>query len=193
MADRLLQSHFSATGARASFSLTLIIVLVILAGCFVLQGCSRPAPLADVAPNLERSGAALINAAQAGDWATVNALLKSGVDPNSVVNTNTALTFAARDGQLKIAQTLIAQGAEVDWIDREGVTPLILASFKGHVELVKLLLSQGADTTIHDQWNRTALDYAVRRGEDDEIAQLLRTARSRQLGQLERRRSIPIP
>lgn len=68
---------------------------------------------------------------------------------------------------------LVEAGADVNWIDGEGVTPLILAAFKGHEDIARLLLEQGADTTIRDQWDRTALDYALRRGDTDPIVQLL--------------------
>lgn len=115
----------------------------------------------------------LIEATLAGDLEAVKSLLASGTDPNLVYNTNTALTYAARDGFTEIARVLIDSGADVNWIDGEGVTPLILAAFKNHVDLAQLLLKHEADTTIRDQWDRTALDYALRRGEDDAIAQLL--------------------
>lgn len=119
----------------------------------------------------------LIEATLAGNANEVRSLLESGTDPNLVYRTNTALTYAARDGFTEIAGLLIDAGADVDWIDGEGVTPLILASFKGHLDLVKLLLDHGADKTVRDQWDRTALDYALRRGEADAIAQLLQMSR----------------
>ena len=127
----------------------------------------------------------LIEATLAGDLASVRfpygeatpPQLQSGTDSNQVYRTNTALTYAARDGFTDIARALIDAGADVNWIDGEGVTPLILASFKGHTEIVQILLDQGADTTIKDQWNRTALDYALRRGNSDPIAQLLQQSR----------------
>ena len=75
-----------------------------------------------------------------------------------------------------MARLLIEHGATIDWIDDEGVTPLILASFKGRLALVRLLLDHGADVTIRDQWGRSALDYARRRGETDPIVGLLRAA-----------------
>ena len=117
----------------------------------------------------------LIEATLAGNIETISQLLQNGTDPNLVYNTNTALTYAARDGFTEIARLLIDQGADVNWIDGEGVTPLILASFKGHLELTQLLLDHGADATVSDQWNRTALDYALRRGETDAIAQMLQS------------------
>ncbi|PZD70711.1 hypothetical protein C1752_10226 [Acaryochloris thomasi RCC1774] len=117
---------------------------------------------------------ALIEATLAGDVGEVRSHLQSNADPNTTHNTNTALTYAARDGYTEIAQLLIDAGAEVNWIDREGVTPLILASLKGHTKIAQLLLHHGADKTVIDQWNRTALDYALRRGEADPIVKLLR-------------------
>ncbi|WP_215610259.1 ankyrin repeat domain-containing protein [Leptothoe spongobia] len=120
----------------------------------------------DVAPPL-------VKATLEGDADAVSMLLEQGSDPNVVYHTNTALTYAARDGFIEIAHLLIEHGADVNWVDGEGVTPLILAAFKDHIELVQLLLQQGADTTVRDQWDRTALDYALRRGEADPIVQLL--------------------
>lgn len=119
----------------------------------------------------------LISATLAGDVESVRSLLQTGIDPNGIYHTNTALTYAARDGFTEIARVLIDSGAEVNWIDGEGVTPLILAAFKGHADLVRLLLDHGANTTVRDQWDRTALDYALRRGEEDEIVRLLQMLR----------------
>ncbi|MGD1904936.1 MAG: ankyrin repeat domain-containing protein [Leptolyngbyaceae cyanobacterium] len=137
-----------------------------------LIGCATTSP---PPPVVEPAAAPppLIAATLAGDIDTVRSHLDSGTDPNLVYRTNTALTYAARDGFTNIARLLIDHGADVNWVDGEGVTPLILAAFKGHTELAELLLSHGADTTVIDQWNRTALDYALRRGEDDAIAQML--------------------
>ncbi|MEM6433307.1 MAG: ankyrin repeat domain-containing protein [Cyanobacteria bacterium P01_D01_bin.115] len=151
-----------------------IAVLLILA-----PACRLISPTSSVAssPTNESTPPPLIAATLAGDLDQVQALLDSGTDPNLVYHTNTALTYATRDGFTEIAAALIAAGAEVNWVDGEGVTPLILAAFKGHVGLVELLLDNDADPTVVDQWGRTALDYARRRGEDDEIAQLLQSSR----------------
>lgn len=122
----------------------------------------------------------LVEAVVAGDGARVERLLRSGANPDAHdAARNTALIFAARDGRLAMARTLIGRGATVNWIDGEGVTPLILAAFKGHVRIARLLLDHGADPAIRDRWNRTALDYALRRGTDDDIAVLIRDAVAR--------------
>ncbi len=124
------------------------------------------------------AGPALIAATKSGDTAQVGQLLAKGADPDCHDQMrNTALIFAARDGRLEIAQRLIAAGATLDWVDGEGVSPLILAAFKNHPKVARLLLAEGADTAIRDQWGRTALDYALRRGEADEIAEQIRAAK----------------
>ncbi|MEM6427269.1 MAG: ankyrin repeat domain-containing protein [Cyanobacteria bacterium P01_D01_bin.128] len=142
----------------------------------VVWGCGPIGQQTDV-PRVAEAAPALIEATLAGDTGGVRALLQQGTDPNLVYRTNTALTYAARDGFTDIARLLIAHGADVNWIDGEGVTPLILAAHKDHIELVQLLLlDHGADPTIQDQWQQTALDYALRRGTADAIAQLLQSA-----------------
>lgn len=45
---------------------------------------------------------------------------------------NTALTYAGRDGLIDVAQLLLCEGADVNRIDGEGETPLILAAFRSH-------------------------------------------------------------
>ena len=120
----------------------------------------------------------LITATKNGNVTEVTRLLKNGADPDAHDSVrNTALIFAARDGRLEIAERLIAHGASVDWIDAERVTALILAAYKNHPAIARLLLKHGANTEVRDQWNRTALDYAQRRGKDDAIARMLTAAR----------------
>lgn len=158
-----------SASVRSHLLMVFIIPVLCLGSCaFTSQPTDKGSPvMTEAAPRL-------IEATLARNLETVSVLLEQGTDPNLVYNTNTALTYAARDGFIDIARLLIDYGADVNWIDGEGVTPLILAAFKDHIELVQLLLNHGADTTVRDQWNRNALDYALRRGDADPIAQLLR-------------------
>ncbi len=120
------------------------------------------------------TGAGLIAATKCGDLSGVQRYLELGISPDAHDRgRNTALIFAARDGHLEIVQVLIAAGATVNWMDGERVTPLILAAFKGHTAIVQLLLRHPADPMIRDQWERTALDYALRRGSAHPISILL--------------------
>jgi ankyrin repeat protein len=58
---------------------------------------------------------------------------------------DTALLFAARVGDLKSAQLLVAAGADVNDADAWGVSATVLAAHSGFGELVEFLLGRGAD------------------------------------------------
>ena len=141
----------------------------------LLAGLGGPAPGHTAAAPTEPP---LITATKAGDSARVARLLDAGARVDAIdAAWNTALIFAAWDGRAGIARRLLSAGASVDWQDAELVTPLIIASFKNRPVLVRLLLAAGADPKIRDQWGRTALDYALRRGKADAIAAMIRAAR----------------
>jgi ankyrin repeat protein len=126
------------------------------------------------APGAPANAVPLLAATLDGDVSRVKSLLADGVDPDILDDhRNTALIYAARDGETEIAELLLEAGADAGWIDGERVTPLILAFFKGHLGIVYLLLARQVDRTHRDQWGRTALDYALRRGNSDPIAILL--------------------
>ena len=146
-----------------------LVLSFLLAG---VAGCAKVELPAPFRPSVEQE---LLLAAKRDDPVAVWAALASETDPDHTdENGNTALIFAARDGHVEVAEMLIAYGATVDWQDDEKVTPLILAASRNHPEIVDLLLANGARPAIQDQWGRTALDYAERRGTNDPIAAMLR-------------------
>ena len=73
----------------------------------------------------------------------------------------TALLYAAREGYLEIAQTLLDAKAGVNRADVNGITPLVSAISNNHLPVARLLLERGADPKIADQWGRTPLWAAV--------------------------------
>jgi ankyrin repeat protein len=70
---------------------------------------------------------------------------------------------------------LIKAGANVNAKDGDGYTALIFASAQGNINIVKALIQAKADLTQTDQYNKTALDYAVD-FEHDAIKSILQKA-----------------
>ena len=72
-----------------------------------------------------------------------------------------ALMFAARDGHIEAARTLIEMGADVNFTDPDDSTPLLVALMNGHWDTAKLLVEKGADVNHWDWWGQTPLYLAV--------------------------------
>src|SRR6202020_3113201 len=73
----------------------------------------------------------------------------------------TALLYAARDGRMEIARSLIAANANVNQVEANGVSPLLMAISNNHIDVARLLLDHGADVNAMDWWGRTPLWTAV--------------------------------
>jgi ankyrin repeat protein len=73
----------------------------------------------------------------------------------------TPLLFAARQGSVDGARSLIEAGADLNLADPEGITPLVLAIRNGHYALAALLVEKGANVNAGDRVNRTPLYMAV--------------------------------
>jgi len=99
-----------------------------------------------------------------------------------------ALFEAVDEGNLKEVKALIKEGtsvrkaADINAKDRNGETPLMLASYYGHIDTVKVLIKNGmsvckaADVNAYCfRSDMTVLDYASSEGYT-EIVKLLRKA-----------------
>jgi ankyrin repeat protein len=71
------------------------------------------------------------------------------------------LLYAARDGNLGVAQALLAAGADLEQTDANAITPLLMAALNGQVALAQLLLDYGAAVNAADFYGRTPLWAAV--------------------------------
>jgi len=85
---------------------------------------------------------------------------------------DTALMFAARNGELPAAKVLVDAGANVNDEDAWGVSATTLATFSGFGELARYLLEKGADPNA-DKAGFTALHSAIMRRDEETVGLLL--------------------
>jgi ankyrin repeat protein len=73
----------------------------------------------------------------------------------------TPLMYAARQGSLDTARTLVDRGATLNLTDPDGSTALLLAIINSHYDTAALLAEKGADPNIADASGMAALYAAV--------------------------------
>lgn len=121
-------------------------------------------------PNL-----ALIEAAKHGDRESALNALRLGAGANTVTGRWTPLFWAAQEGHTEIVDLLLDAGADVNFTDCEGFTPLKQAVGGAHLDTVEHLLLRGAD--IHHRCisdgGSTVLHTAAAYGRVDCIRLLL--------------------
>lgn len=61
-------------------------------------------------------------------------------------------------GKNEIAKVLIDAGADINYQNYQGSTPLISAAFFCRTEIVKILLNKGVDKTKRNNYGHTALE-----------------------------------
>jgi ankyrin repeat protein len=143
---------------------------------------------ADVNAKMPGSGLTplLFAARDAQNAETFEVLLENGADAKERdASGETALIVAAREGNLKAVQTLIASGADVnDKSLHNGSTALITATAfsgkdaksgakaKNHLAVIKALVAAGSDVNAKQKGDYTALMFAAQEGDGD-AAQLL--------------------
>lgn len=116
----------------------------------------------------EREEIDFLNAVEQGDIEQIKYLLNK----NNYVNINV----------FGIAKILIENNKndiekkdiEIDFKNKEGYTPLMIASYKGNTDMVKLLLEYNASVDITNNYNYTALIYACIYGNLDVVKILLK-------------------
>ena len=88
-------------------------------------------------------------AAVEGNIKELEGSLNAGVDvnrpPGIYKDVNTALMWAAQNGQMSDMKLYLEKGAHVNSIDSNGITALMRATWNGETECAALLLELGAD------------------------------------------------
>ena len=80
-----------------------------------------------------------------------------------------ALHAACAYGHLECAKALLGAGADINKLNNNGWTPLMLAANNGYIEVVRELLKRGAKKDLKNKGGKTAYDYG-----NEEIKALLR-------------------
>ncbi|RWS30202.1 myotrophin-like protein [Leptotrombidium deliense] len=91
------------------------------------------------------------------------------IDVNKNIEGRTPLHYAADYGQKEIIRYLIDKGANVNVVDKHGISPLLAAIWEGHTDCIKYMIEKGADVTGKTPDGLTYLDAA----EKQEIKKLL--------------------
>ena len=107
---------------------------------------------------LEQIEDSIFKAAELGDIDSVKQYLDGGVDAKNIEILGSALHYAIHANHEKVAEFLIARGADVNARNGWGRTPLFFIN--GSVELLEFLLENGADIDARDLTGSTVLHYA---------------------------------
>lgn len=104
---------------------------------------------------------ALVEAANGGHLAVVEALLEGGADCNQFPPDNwSALAASVANNHVEVARRLLAAGADPDG-GSGGLGPLDQAIMNGHLDLVQLLLDAGADVNRRGSGGKTPVMDAI--------------------------------
>ena len=106
------------------------------------------------------------------DSQLVQQLLMRGFDVNTAdPNGQNGLTIALHEPSLRVAETLINwPKTDLNALNAQGESPLMLASLKGHLGLVEKMITKGADV---NKTGWTPLHYAASTGQIKIISLLL--------------------
>ncbi|XP_077868262.1 uncharacterized protein LOC102803898 [Saccoglossus kowalevskii] len=125
-----------------------------------------------------RGETALHYAANRGSSVSLRILLDRGSDPNVQDLRGQTALFKVSAEKLSIPDTiscakiLIKYKANVNTANKQGLTPLHIASKYGKQSLMKLLIDSGADVSLVDSQNRTALHHIFRMSHDSDADQI---------------------
>ncbi|MDP0588117.1 MAG: ankyrin repeat domain-containing protein [Candidatus Endonucleobacter bathymodioli] len=132
-----------------------------------------------------------------GDSKSLKLLIQDGFDPNYSYMGERPLHMTARDitshvdSMPYIFEILIAAGANINYKNASGLTPLMIIVQHQYLNsahnsimklIIRMLLSNGADIdSMDDKKGNTALHYAAKNGNDDFVSLLLENGAMRDI------------
>src|SRR6266513_1903830 len=134
----------------------------------------KPQPASSASTASQNSSRKLLDAAEAGDTAEVQSLLREGANANAKGDYgNTALMGAAVRGHTESVRALLEKGADVNAKGNTGRTALMEAALEGYTDTVRTLLEKGAEVNAKNKYDDTPLIHAAYAGDTDTVAVLL--------------------
>ena len=130
---------------------------------------------ADVNVANKKNITALMLACMKENKDAINVLLNTGADPN-IANTDgdTCLHYAVdEDCSKDVLEAILIPGVNVNAINKNNRTALMLACEKGNKDAINVLLNSGSDSNIADADGDTCLHYAVRNDCCIEVLQVI--------------------
>ena len=116
----------------------------------------------------------LIQAAERGDAALVQQLLRDGADLNGRDGRwRTPIMAATHANKPAIVKLLIQAGADINLQDEIKDNPFLYAGAEGLLDVLNLLIDARADTRITNRFGGTALIPAAERGHVEVVQELL--------------------
>ncbi len=101
--------------------------------------------------------ALLSNATKASLW-----LLENGVDIyQKYTHDETALSYAASEGNIELVNILLDKGANVNDLNDHGESVLYAATYSNNPDMIKLLVDKGAPLNIQNEDGRTEFFHAA--------------------------------
>ena len=116
----------------------------------------------------------LMNAAMNGNVQAVKLLIEKGADPSLKDNSGlNSLHFAAIGGDTDIISLIHTRMPDIESLNGEGETPLLVAAYNGKLHAVKWFLERGANATYEDKGGWNALHSAASSGDPETIDHIL--------------------
>jgi uncharacterized protein len=120
----------------------------------------------------------LMYAARSANWPAIFCLLNNGADANIRDQTNsTILQWAAEQNNLEAVKALVKKTTDINTADGlGGMTALMWAAYDEHdnPQIIQTLLDNGAKVNIKDKNGSTALSWAMKKGNTETVALLMK-------------------
>ena len=107
-------------------------------------------------------------------WVIVSLMFLCGFVTNAQIDKNQLLISSILNGNIDSVKLLLKQGANPNYENIYGITPLLFAVEQGDTVLIKILLDKGADMNIVPPYDPPAVSFAVINFKDTVLRFLLR-------------------